>query len=212
EKNNKECFIFFTFLLVLTIVLPIWEKGHWVKWVGQNRTDAWDFFFIYFTKLGEEIVYAIILLFLLFRKYAYAAIVPLVGTLVGVLSWFLKDWFNQPRPLQYYKDLDALYNLNLIENFKTMTGYSSFPSGHTFSAFAIYTFLALTTKSKWINILSIILAIGVGISRVYLNQHFLEDIYFGSVLGVSLGIAMFYLAEFIAKKFPVMNKSYSKKV
>ena len=91
-----------------------------------------------------------------------------------------------------------------------MTGYSSFPSGHTFSAFAIYTFFALVSKQKWVSLLCSLLAIGVGFSRVYLNQHFLEDIYLGSILGVGLAVGYYYFSEFLASKYIKLNNSLKK--
>lgn len=182
-----------------------------MHWLGDRNSSFLNSFWIFVTRLGEEYIYVIVLIALLYRKYAYAIMVPLLGLSVGVLSWFLKDFFNQPRPLQFYKDLGQIDQLSLIENFKTMTGYSSFPSGHTFSAFAIYTFFALVSKQKWVSFLCFLFAAGVGLSRVYLNQHFLEDIYFGSILGVALAIGHYYFSVFLASKYKKLNKSLRKK-
>ena len=197
-------------IIIATITLSQIEKGDLVHWFGERDQPFWNNFWIFVTKLGEEYIYVIAVIVLIYRKYAYALMVPILGLTVGVLSWFLKDFFNQPRPLQFYKDLDQIEKLSLIENFKTMTGYSSFPSGHTFSAFAIYTFFALVSKQKWVSFICCLLAVGVALSRVYLNQHFLEDIYLGSILGVGLAIAYYYFSQFLAKKYDKLNKNYKK--
>jgi len=198
------------FILIATIVLSQIEKGDLVHWFGKRDLIFWNTFWMFVTRLGEEFIYIIVLVVLIFRKYAYAIMVPLLGLSVGLVSWILKDIFNQPRPMQYYQDLDQLGRLFVIENFKTLTGYSSFPSGHTLSAFAIYSFFAIVVKQKWISFICFFIATGVGLSRVYLNQHFFEDIYLGSILGVSLAIAHYYFSEFLANKYKNLNKSLRK--
>jgi membrane-associated phospholipid phosphatase len=76
-----------------------------------------------------------------------------------------------------------------MEDFNYNAGSNSFPSGHTLSAFALYGFLAFSSKNKTVStVLLLALAVLVAISRVYLLQHFLQDILMGSVLGVGLAI------------------------
>jgi membrane-associated phospholipid phosphatase len=59
--------------------------------------------------------------------------------------------------------------------------YHSFPSGHTTVAFAVAAALSQvvpTRRRLWIAV-----AVGVGLSRVVLNAHFLSDIVGGALLG-----------------------------
>ena len=193
------------------ITLSQIEKGDLLHQFGNRSHGFWNPFFKFVTKLGEEYIYVIIVIILIFRKYAYAVMVPILGLLVGVFSWFLKDYFNHPRPLQFYKDLNQIDLIHQLDNFHTMTGFSSYPSGHTFSAFAIYTFFALVSKNKWVSGLCFVLAFLVGISRIYLNQHFLEDVFFGSFLGVSLAIGLYYLSGYLEVKFPKLMTNFKKK-
>jgi membrane-associated phospholipid phosphatase len=60
----------------------------------------------------------------------------------------------------------------------------SFPSGHTTSVFAFMAFLSIITKNKLFSILYLLMAIFAAYSRMYLAQHFLEDVITGSIIGV----------------------------
>ena len=54
---------------------------------------------------------------------------------------------------------------------ETATGYS-FPSGHTQTATTFWTSLAVQLKKKkWVYVLAVVMAVGAGISRLYLAVH-----------------------------------------
>ena len=61
--------------------------------------------------------------------------------------------------------------------------YESFPSGHTASAFALATVLALRTRSPWVGAAAYGAAAAVGMSRAVLDKHWLSDIVAGAVVG-----------------------------
>jgi undecaprenyl-diphosphatase len=62
----------------------------------------------------------------------------------------------------------------------------SFPSGHTAAAFAVA--IAWAGEPFGLGPLSLLLAIGIGLSRVYLGAHYPLDVAAGAVLGVCGGI------------------------
>ncbi|HHH52348.1 MAG TPA: phosphatase PAP2 family protein [Bacteroidetes bacterium] len=105
----------------------------------------------------------------------------------------MKSYFKHPRPITYIYEYIKKYDFKGIENIDYHTGHNSFPSGHTFGAFALFTLLALSTKNKYLKIAYLFLAILVGLSRIYLAQHFIEDVVFGSFLGICLAIIFYYL-------------------
>lgn len=76
------------------------------------------------------------------------------------------------------------------------TGPNSFPSGHSLGAFALFSLLAffLPKRSGYVTAM-FFLAISVGVSRVYLVQHFWQDVYAGSLVGVVLAMAVFSLNQ-----------------
>jgi membrane-associated phospholipid phosphatase len=61
--------------------------------------------------------------------------------------------------------------------------YQSFPSGHTFKAFAVFTPFA-EQYSKWIYIIPI----STGIARMYKNEHWFSDVIVGGGIGYFLGL------------------------
>ena len=70
--------------------------------------------------------------------------------------------------------------------------YHSFPSGHSTSAFALFFCLSLLAKNHYVKVFTALCAIAVAYSRVYLSQHFLQDIIAGSFVGISVGFIFYY--------------------
>ena len=95
-----------------------------------------------------------------------------------------KQWLfaGEPRPKTFFADQsDLLYFVDGV----TVRGFNTFPSGHTASAFTAAFFLILITKNKTLQIVYLIAAFLVGLSRVYILQHFGRDIFFGSIFGIA---------------------------
>ncbi|HKK77388.1 MAG TPA: phosphatase PAP2 family protein [Saprospiraceae bacterium] len=194
RKNRIFTVLFLLWLITVVFLLVLYPKGHWVLQFSQNRSPFWDGFFFYGTKLGEEwaiIGAAVLLCFVRFRA---AIILPLLGLAVMITSSLTKKLFHHPRPLRVFTDQGMADLLTFVEGVDVHSGPTSFPSGHTMAGFALYTFLALNISPKnWTGILFFLLAMTVGLSRVYLVQHFLEDVYLGSVIGVVLALYFYYL-------------------
>ena len=120
--------------------------------------------------------------------------VPLLGFSVSVISYLTKTYFGHDRPSLYFRKLGMLDEINLVEGIVLNGGTTSFPSGHTMSAFALYAFLAFCLpKKKWLAALLFLIALLVGISRIYLVQHFLQDVYLGAILGVLIGMGWYWI-------------------
>jgi undecaprenyl-diphosphatase len=63
----------------------------------------------------------------------------------------------------------------------------SFPSGHTAAAFGVA--VAFAGEPYGLGPLALLLAVGIGLSRVYLGAHYPLDVGAGAVLGVIAGLA-----------------------
>jgi undecaprenyl-diphosphatase len=63
----------------------------------------------------------------------------------------------------------------------------SFPSGHTAAAFGVA--VAFGGEPFGLGPLALLLAVGIGLSRVYLGAHYPLDVAAGAVLGVAAGLA-----------------------
>lgn len=181
------------FLLGGLILLSQIEKGDVILYFSEHRTPFLNYFFIKMTQLGEGIGYIVFGLIFLFVRYRYTILLGFTVLSVAIVSTFFKWFFSHPRPKPYFAKLGqdiaeiAVAGQPLLES-----QVSSFPSGHTMSGFAFFTILALLSKKNSIKILCLLLAILVGISRVYLAHHFLEDILMGSFFGVSVAFMLQY--------------------
>jgi membrane-associated phospholipid phosphatase len=75
--------------------------------------------------------------------------------------------------------------------FPFTTNYTSFPSGHTTTAFAIATVLAMGYPDKlWVGMTSYTLASLVAVSRIHDGKHWGSDVVAGAALGFFIGATL----------------------
>jgi len=197
-KKNLAFFIgFLLFLIVGLVLLLTTEKGSIILYFNDQRSTEGDLFFLYTTRLGEALPYLLAFVYFLFVRFRYALVIILVGLSASITSLITKTFFDHNRPSLYFKELGVFEQLNLIDGIQ-LWEKNSFPSGHTMSAFAVYGMLAfLFGWKKSLGIVFLLLAILVGVSRMYLVQHFLQDVYLGAVLGVLIAMSIYtYQSKF----------------
>jgi len=90
-----------------------------------------------------------------------------------VATWALKYSIHRPRPFEKYADVVKLSN----------GGGSSFPSGHTSSAFAVATSISLSYPKWWVIAPCYLWAGAVGVSRIALGVHYPSDVLAGAIVG-----------------------------
>ncbi len=196
-KENAWFFACFAlFLVVGAILLLTINQGDEIFYFSERRTVFGDLFFRYGTRLGEGAGFVIVALVFLFVRFRTAMYVPLLGMIVMITSNVTKKLFAHPRPWLYFQQLNMTDQLHLVEGVHINGGTNAFPSGHTMAAFALYAFLAfiLPKKQGWAVVLFLV-ALLVGISRIYLVQHFLKDVYLGAIIGVIIAIIFYYFHE-----------------
>lgn len=194
--NNHPLYWFcvLCFTLIGGVLLWQYEQGYFLELFSANRNAWLNQFFIYGTRLGEEVFYLIVTILFLFIRFRYALLIPLTGIIVTIVSFLSKSFFLHPRPSAYYKKMGTLQDIPLVEGITLLGGLTSFPSGHTMSGFALFSMVTfLSAKKKWIGILCFILALVVGLSRIYLMQHFLKDVYVGALMGVGIATGIYYV-------------------
>lgn len=194
-KENRWFFLpFGLFLAIGALLLLQMDTGDEIFFFSDRRTFFGDLFFRYFTRAGEELGYFLALGILLFVRYRHAVAIPLLGLSVGLMSFLAKAFFRHDRPFPYLRKLGLFDQVNVVDGVTLNGGANSFPSGHTMSAFALFAFLALCLpRKRFTGPLLFLAALLVGISRIYLVQHFLKDIYIGAILGVLIALSWHYL-------------------
>ena len=181
-----------THLIFLIAALPLlfFEKGTFVLWFNQNHTAFLDGFFKYITHLGSGLMALVFILVFLSFSY-YNTIIYSIGLFLSVFiieGVSKRLLFNHVlRPAYHYADQIAF---NFIEG-ATTQGMQTFPSGHTGAAFTLMASLALILPRKF-SITLFVIALLVGISRVYLLQHFFVDVYAGSIVGTAMLLLSYF--------------------
>jgi membrane-associated phospholipid phosphatase len=147
-----------------------------VQWIQTFRNPAFDGFFSTINFLGEEDFYV------LFLPLIFWCLHKALGIRLGAvllcsmyLNQFLKDLFTTPRPHQYP---------NVWSPFKT-AGYG-IPSGHTQGATVFWGYLGTQLKTRLWWALALALPFFVGIGRMYLGDHFPQDVLAGWAIGIAL--------------------------
>lgn len=171
---------FLIFLVFLVLWMATTTKAEGFILLNPWHPKPMDDFFIYYTYLGNGFFsVAIALLLFVFRQRFLALMVMVDFAISGILAQVLKRLISEARPAVYLKDSAYPFFIDHV----TLHNYQSFPSGHTASAFALATVLALAAGKKQYGWVYLLLAILVGYSRIYLGQHFPDDILVGTLLG-----------------------------
>jgi membrane-associated phospholipid phosphatase len=203
-QRNRYYFILFTFFLVVanSFLLIMGKKDSFLL-LNTFHNKFLDNFFLIITFIGDGLIILIVFLILFFLNKRKEALFLLVSFLLSsTIAQIFKSSFNRLRPVNYFHSYS--YN-KLIDGF-TNSVYYSFPSGHTTTIFTLATMIVFFTKKKSLHCLVLLIAIAVGFSRIYLGQHFLEDVIFGAIIGttISLIVGSVYLKGCIRAEQNVM--------
>ncbi|WP_431111603.1 phosphatase PAP2 family protein, partial [Winogradskyella poriferorum] len=79
------------------------------------------------------------------------------------------------RPYLYFKNAGLGDLLHLVEGVK-IRYVNTFPSGHTATIFYLTSFFALLSRNRTACWVLVVLGFIVGVSRIYLVQHFFVDV------------------------------------
>jgi len=122
------------------------------------------------------------------RKRRLAAIIAVAVTGGMILTTFVKQGFDRPRP-------------DLVPHGVVVTN-ASFPSGHAMMAAVVYLTLGLLLARIqplrplriYLVSLSVVITLLVGVSRVYLGVHWPTDVLAGWTLGAAWALAFWLVA------------------
>lgn len=192
-KTKEKYFIIPYVVVVLFIVVLLYNFNrtdlHLI--LTEHRTSFTDYFFKYWTEFGGNIPFIVIGL-LFFYRYSTALYLLSAQVVGSIFSVTFKHIFSTPRPSLYFRQYFPDLHLPKVEGVHLHT-MNSMPSGHTITAFAFFFGIALISKNKYVSLLSFVMAFLVGYSRIYLSQHFADDVLVGSIIGVFCALICFPL-------------------
>lgn len=146
-----------------------------------------DFFAPWLTHLGDGLFAFAIFLVLLLLNYRSALTSLFCFALVLLLIQTGKQLVFEDalRPAAYFAALGQ--EIRLIDGVK-IHAHNSFPSGHSASAFVLFTFLAMHFQNKRWGPFLLIAAVLIAYTRIYLAQHFMGDVLAGACIGAVVAL------------------------
>jgi undecaprenyl-diphosphatase len=152
-----------------------WRPPRWLRWwmiVSTRGGDGWFWLLCGVSVLASHDA----------AKYAAVCAAALAAAAGILIFQTIKKTVGRKRPCFIQPHCWA--NLLPPDHF-------SFPSGHSLTAFAVATSLALFYPQM--DVALMFCASSVAVSRIVLGMHFLSDVLAGSALGVVLGYLAFRL-------------------
>ena len=169
-------------LYVLGLEVIIWLQESFPQLEG---------FFKLISGLGNEEFYLAVL------PLIYWTINKRLGKQLGFLFFIavgintiLKQALREPRPFW----IDPSVGL-------ADTGGYGIPSGHVQYATVLYLLVAGWIANFWVWLLALVLIFIMGLSRVYLGQHFIHDVIAGFIIGLLILVGYLIWIRYFAKNF-----------
>lgn len=182
--------------VIIAIFLTVYGKNNSFLIINKFNNPAFDYFFTYFTYLGDGMIVLPLLIYAFFYKKEFLFAIIAAFLICTVLTQFSK-WVIFPdalRPLGALKD-----QIRTVPGVKVHRT-SSFPSGHTSLAFTYALLMAFVLKKNFWTFFFPLIAFFVGYSRVYLAQHFVTDVFAGIIVGMASALLSLRMYEQFKRK------------
>lgn len=189
KKNSSFLSIYFVFAFsVLALILSLGKQEAQLL-ANSFYSPFFDAFFFYSTQIVEWFSALVIISILLLKGAKWAINGLLVYGLTALFTRILKLYFfdDASRPTFF----NNIYRLIPEEFGMVQLSSNSFPSGHTTASFTLFCYLTLISKNKKMGYVYGVIAVLIGYSRVYLSQHFFEDVLAGATIGTFLTFLLY---------------------
>lgn len=206
----RYLFIPYIFILCACLIIKLLYTRHDIYFaVNSFHTDFLDNIEPYITYIGDGVTLIILSAILALFNYRASFLLITSYALTALTAQVLKYSFDMPRPKVYF--VNELDKIHFVKGLYILSVHS-FPSGHTVTAFSAGVIITYLAKNKAWGAVLLFVALMVGYSRMYLSQHFFEDVTVGSVVGVL--VTFLWLSYIDRKKFinsPRWNQGLFKK-
>ncbi len=172
--------------------------GGMLLWIQNVVRQEWlNPLVIFYTHLGDAglLWIALCVGMLFYKPTRKAGAAGLMALAVGFLctNVVLKHLVGRPRPW-----LDVAGLLPIIQEGDP----NSFPSGHTCASFAAAAAWYKLVPWKWMKGTGLVMAVCMGLSRLYVGVHYPSDVLVGALVGAFGGL----LASWVCRCFVWKNK------
>jgi len=198
-------FIPYLLILCACLVIKLVYSREAIYFAVNSANSTWaDYIAPYITDIGNG--WTVIILAVIFALFNFrgAFLIATSYGITSILVQIVKRIVGAPRPKLYF--YDQLSHIHFVKGMYIDT-FDSFPSGHTVTAFSAAIAITYLSKNKGWAIPLLLIAILVGCSRMYLSEHFFEDVVAGSIMGAV--VTVFWLTWLDNRKFlhtPGWNK------
>jgi membrane-associated phospholipid phosphatase len=192
-------FIFTSHKTLFASTILLWLAGvvYWLYYgkeqaffiINNKHNALYDSLMPVLTHLGEFYLLIPVLLYLYLKQVRLG-----LGLFIGyagatLLSQGIKYWapWHNDRPSLYFYDDTRVHYVH--DYFNSVS--HSFPSGHTTLAFVVLMYLALTLRNTTAQLVCLFVAVLAAYSRVYLAQHFVEDLLGGAFIGTTFAVVSY---------------------
>lgn len=162
-------------------------------WASQWPPTLWSCLTIF----GDTYVVVVLLVPCLWWRpqvlLNFWLILPLSGLFISVF----KKMIASPRPAGLLEPGSFQIIGPLLQN-------HSYPSGHTFTAFAVLAIVLLSFRRLGFWLPGLLLGSGVALSRLAVGAHWPGDVMAGAALGWLCGIIAHHLGLYLSQRYPVL--------
>jgi len=169
---------------------PFWDR---VMWFVSGKLEWLPLYII----LAGWLIY----------KFRWKAVLVFIFTALLITASdqlsvkMFKEVFQRLRPCRNEEIMDLVYIVNGY-----CAGKYSFVSSHAANSFALAAFTSLILKNRAYSWFIYSWAAVVSYSRIYLGVHYPGDVLGGAVLGVVVGVLVYWLYKYVSS-LEVVNES-----
>ncbi|WP_179005869.1 phosphatase PAP2 family protein [Winogradskyella forsetii] len=166
-------------------------------------SEYWDNLWLAITYLYSSTPLYAALLFLIYKKFGWKALLLIVVIFAGVIAFtdqitnIFKDAFQRPRPCAAEGIID------LTRFVAPRCGNYGFFSGHASNSMSTAIFAGLLLRPYYKNLIYFLLiwSLVVAYSRIYVGVHYPLDILCGLTFGALSGFGFYKLCKYLIKRF-----------
>ncbi|MBL7827681.1 MAG: phosphatase PAP2 family protein [Saprospiraceae bacterium] len=202
---NKQRWFFVPaslFILICGVLALVLPYGNEILFFNEYRSEPLNSIFRFFSWCGESWVWVVAVIATYFIRPYLTPLIALTGLIIIPFAYLVKDQVGTDRPITYFRNMGQLEEVVTVSEVRLNSGQTSFPSGHTLSAFGLSSLLVLSMGHHWKkrSFALALLAMMIGFSRIFLVQHFLVDVVGGATLGLIISALAWWAWNALRRK------------